>query len=125
MIEGDNMSKDLNITLLFDFYRNMLTDKQADVIDLYYNEDLSLAEIAEHLCITRQGVRDNIKRAEMTMKDAEENLCLAKRYIVIKSAAQQISKEIDEMESFDNASAVPWIAPRLKKIKKLLEVIRE
>ncbi|MDR0405877.1 MAG: YlxM family DNA-binding protein [Clostridiales bacterium] len=119
------MSKDLNITLLFDFYRNMLTDKQADVIDLYYNEDLSLAEIAEHLCITRQGVRDNIKRAEMILKDAEENLGIAKRYITIKTAAQQISKEIEEMEKTENASAAPWVAPRLERIKKLLEVIRE
>ena len=56
--------KDLNIALLFDFYGEMLTEKQKDVIDLYYNEDLSLAEIAEHEGISRQGVRDNIKRGE-------------------------------------------------------------
>ncbi|OQB15769.1 MAG: putative DNA-binding protein [Firmicutes bacterium ADurb.Bin193] len=119
------MSKDLNITLLFDFYHNMLTDKQADVIDLYYNEDLSLAEISEHLCITRQGVRDNIKRAEMILKDAEENLGLARRYIAIKNAAEEILKEIEEMETIENVSAVPWIAPRLKRMKKQLEIIKE
>lgn len=119
------MSKDMNITLLFDFYHNMLTDKQADVIDLYYNMDLSLAEIAEHLCITRQGVRDSIKRAEMILKDAEENLGIAKRYLIIKNAALKISKEIEEMESIENASSVPWLAPRLSRIKKQLEEIRE
>ncbi|GHV45466.1 hypothetical protein FACS189492_2790 [Clostridia bacterium] len=119
------MAKDLNVTLLFDFYHNMLTDKQVDVIDLYYNNDLSLAEIGEHLCITRQGVRDIIKRAELIMKDAEENLGLARRYIAIKKAAEAIAKEVAEMEAVENASAVPWIAPRLTRIKKQLEIIRE
>ena len=58
------MAKDMNISLLFDFYGEILTEKQQDVIDYYYNDDLSLAEISEHLGITRQGVRDSIKRAE-------------------------------------------------------------
>ena len=66
--------KDLNIALLFDFYGEMLTDKQKDVIDLYYNEDLSLAEIAEHEGISRQGVRDNIKRGESYLLELEEKL---------------------------------------------------
>ena len=58
------MSKNLEISFLLDFYGDMLTDKQKDVVELYYNEDLSLAEIASHSGITRQGVRDSIKRAE-------------------------------------------------------------
>jgi len=116
------MAKDLNMTLLFDFYHNMLTDKQTDVIDLYYNNDLSLSEIAEHMCITRQGVRDIIKRAEMIMKDAEENLCLARRYITIRAAAEVISKEISALEQ-EEASAAPWLAPRLARIKKQLDII--
>lgn len=119
------MAKDLNMTLLFDFYHNMLTDKQADVIDLYYNNDLSLAEISEHLLITRQGVRDAIKRAEMIMKDAEENLGIAKRYIVIKTAAEKILKEIEEIEKEESASSLPWLEMRLKKIRGHLEVIKE
>ena len=64
-----SVDKKVKIGLLFSFYRNMLTDRQIECIDLYYNEDLSLAEISEHLGITRQGVRDNIKRAEHTMYD--------------------------------------------------------
>ena len=58
------MAKNLEISFLLDFYGDMLTDKQRDVVELYYNEDLSLAEIAAHSGITRQGVRDSIKRAE-------------------------------------------------------------
>ncbi|MDO5586162.1 MAG: sigma factor-like helix-turn-helix DNA-binding protein, partial [Clostridia bacterium] len=53
------MDKNVRICLLFSFYRNMLTKRQIDCVDLYYNEDLSLAEISELLGITRQGVRDN------------------------------------------------------------------
>ena len=55
----------------------MLTKRQIDCVDLYYDEDLSLAEISELLGITRQGVRDNIKRAENTMNDTEERLGLS------------------------------------------------
>ena len=58
------MGKDLSISVLLDFYRQLLTQKQSDALDLYYNQDLSLSEIAQHLGITRQGVRDNIKRGE-------------------------------------------------------------
>lgn len=119
------MSKDLNVTLLFDFYRNMLTDKQIDVIDLYYNEDLSLAEISEHLGITRQGVRDNIKRAEAIMKETEENLGLVNRYISIKNIALQIGKEVEEIGKNELAFGAPWIVPHLEKIKSLLSQIEE
>ena len=72
--------KDLHIAVLFDFYGAMLTEKQKDVIDLYYNEDLSLAEIAEHEGISRQGVRDNIKRGEAYLLELEEKLRFAENY---------------------------------------------
>ena len=58
------MAKDLRISFLLDFYGDMLTETQREVVDAYYNEDLSLAEIAQDREITRQGVRDAIKRAE-------------------------------------------------------------
>ena len=74
------MSKDIGFVYLFDFYKDMLTDKQASAIDLYYNEDLSLAEISDQLGITRQGVRDNIKRAEQVMLNLEDKIGAASRY---------------------------------------------
>ena len=61
-------NKPLEMCLLFDFYGEMLTEKQKETFDLYYNEDLSLAEISEHVGITRQGVRDIIVRAERTLE---------------------------------------------------------
>ena len=72
-----HMAKDLRISFLLDFYGDMLTDTQREVVDAYYNEDLSLAEIAQDRDITRQGVRDAIKRAEQQLLEMEERLGLA------------------------------------------------
>ena len=94
------MPKDMNISLLFDFYGEILTEKQQDVIDYYYNDDLSLAEISEHLGITRQGVRDAIKRAEAQLFSFEEHLGLHKRLEKTKSGLEEIGelvKLIDEI----------------------------
>lgn len=83
-------SKDLSVTVLFDFYGEILTEKQKQVIDLYYNDDLSLAEIAEQAGITRQGVRDCIKRGEATMRFMEEKLGLARRFSTVREALGEI-----------------------------------
>lgn len=84
------MAKDLKISYLLDFYGDMLTQKQREVIDAYYNEDLSLAEIAEDWGITRQGVRDAIKRAEQQLSEMEERLGLARRFQGIQGALAAI-----------------------------------
>lgn len=90
------MSKDIGFVYLFDFYKDMLTDKQAAAIDLYYNEDLSLAEISDQLGITRQGVRDNIKRAEQVMLNLEEKIGAAKRY---KSTFEDLKDTVDMLKA--------------------------
>ncbi|NLZ46442.1 MAG: DNA-binding protein [Clostridiales bacterium] len=73
------MAKDLNISNLLDVYGKALTEKQRDVLDLYYNNDLSLSEIGENLGISRQGARDSIKRGEESLKFYEELLGLQKK----------------------------------------------
>ena len=60
------VTKNLEISYLLDFYGDVLTEKQRDVMEQYYNDDLSLSEIADNFGITRQGVRDAIKRGEGT-----------------------------------------------------------
>ncbi len=67
------------MTMLFDFYGDVLTDRQKEFYDLYYNEDLSLGEIAENYGITRQGVRDVIVRAEAVLTELEDKTGLIKR----------------------------------------------
>lgn len=94
--------KDLNIALLFDFYGEMLTDKQKDVIDLYYNEDLSLAEIAEHEGISRQGVRDNIKRGESYLLELEEKLHFVENDRALRRMLAEVSELADTIYTVNN-----------------------
>jgi len=89
--------KNLNISYLLDVYGPVLTEKQRDVIDLYYSEDLSLAEIAEICGITRQGVRDSIKRGEAVMTDLEEKLGFAKRIHSISNISEIIRANANDI----------------------------
>ena len=84
------MAKDLKISFLLDFYGEMLTQKQREVIEYYYNDDLSLAEIADNEGITRQGVRDSIKRGEAVLLEMEERLGLAKRFRKMQDSIERI-----------------------------------
>ena len=86
------------MTMLFDFYGELLTPRQKEFFDLYYNEDLSLAEIAENAGISRQGVRDVIVRAEAAMQEIEDKTGIIKRFLsvshhldVIDDAAERIA----------------------------------
>ena len=71
------MAKKWEVSYLLDFYGDVLTEKQRDVMVQYYNDDYSLAEIAENFGITRQGVRDAIKRGEATLLELEEKIGFA------------------------------------------------
>ena len=90
--------KNFNISYLLDYYGNILTEKQRDAIDLYYNEDLSLAEIADHVGITRQGVRDAIKRGEDTLLEMEEKLSFVKRFEEYKAALESVQKSAENIK---------------------------
>lgn len=87
-----NGEKNLEVAVLLDHYSELLTEKQRDVIDLYYNEDLSLAEIAEHENITRQGVRDSIKRGEQVLFDMESALHLAEKSRRLEGIAHKLEE---------------------------------
>ena len=73
------MAKDLRFSLLLAFYRNLLNDKQVEMLESYYDHDLSLSEISENVGMSRQGVRDTIKRAEQQLIEYEEKLGLIKK----------------------------------------------
>jgi predicted DNA-binding protein YlxM (UPF0122 family) len=92
------VEKNLQISLLLDFYGQMLTEKQREVVEYYYNEDLSLAEIAAHCGITRQGVRDSIKRAELVLTDCEEKLGLMARFHDIQDGLAEIIETAEEIQ---------------------------
>lgn len=81
--------KDLAITELYDCYWALLSDKQRTVFEYYYDDDLSLSEIAEHTRTTRQGVRDLIKRSEEQLKAFEQALGLNTKYTQLREIAAE------------------------------------
>lgn len=93
--------KDLSVSLLMDFYGEILTKKQRDVISLYYDDDLSLAEIAAEAKITRQGVRDSIKHGEATLREMEQKLGLAARFSRQKKTLEGISKAAAKIQDIN------------------------
>ena len=93
----------LEMTLLFDYYGELLTERQRMCFDLYHNQDLSLAEIAQELQVSRQGVYDNLSRAEATLRNMEEKTGCVRRNLqnrrslrTIQEAAAQLQAHSDQ-----------------------------
>lgn len=83
--------------MLLDFYGELLTAKQRECFDLHYNEDLSLSEIAEQSGISRQGVWDNIRRAQAALDEMEEKTGLVRRFSRINSALELLHRQLEEL----------------------------
>lgn len=100
------------MTMLYDFYGDLLTERQQEFYDLYYNEDLSLAEIAENYGITRQGVRDIIVRAEASLQEVEDKTGLIRRYHHIEQTADELQTITDEISRFneEQVQATPLVS---------------
>lgn len=89
------------MTMLFDFYGELLTERQKEFFDLYYNEDLSLAEIAENAGISRQGVRDVIVRAEAAMQEVEDKTGIIKRFLSRSAHIDAIAEAAEEISTLN------------------------
>ena len=81
----------LEMTLLFDYYGELLTQRQKQCIDLRYNQDLSLGEIAQELQVSRQGVYDNLSRAETLLKNMEEKTGCVTRDLKCREVLRNIA----------------------------------
>ena len=112
--------KIVQIALLFDFYGQLLTEKQIEMIDMYYSNDLSLSEISEQLGISRQGVYDTLKRAEKTLFEYEEKLGLVNRFLLQKEGLTGINQQLDKiLESSDKD--IDLIKEKIAEIKMTIE----
>lgn len=87
------------MTMLFDFYGELLTDRQKEFFDYYYNNDLSLSEIAENAGISRQGVRDVIVRAENIMQEVEDKTGLIRRFEQMRPHLDTIASAANEIKT--------------------------
>ena len=111
----DTLEKKVEVSILCQIYGKLLTEKQFEFIDDYYNNDLSLSEIAENNNITRQAVRDVIKKGENKLFEYEEKLLIMKKMLKQEKQIQQI---IEKLNKITNTSSD-------KKIEKILDNVRK
>ena len=109
------MAKDLENTILFDVYGSLLTEKQRETLEFYYNDDLSLGEISEETGITRQGVMNCIKTSEARLAELEEQMGLVGKFRELKASVERLERAVSDAKA-DN----PEIRGIIEEIKALL-----
>ena len=108
------------MTLLYDYYGKMLTEKQQEYIDMRYNQDLSLGEIAEIQGVSRQAVFDNLTRTEALLRRMEENIGCVKRDMAVRAAAREILEAAAVLDTSPDP-AVSKLAKRITAAAATLE----
>ena len=117
---NEKLDEKVKMSMLFEFYGELLTEKQYEFIDDYYNNDLSLSEIAENNGITRQEVRDIIKKGEKKLFEYEEKLTFMKRTL---NQEKKIEKVLSELTKIQKDYSDKKIANILESIKKELNCL--
>lgn len=110
----------IKLSILLEIYGKLLTEKQYDMLNDYYNNDLSLAEIAENEKITRQAVRDNLKKGEKKLFEYEEKLQIMKKN---KMQEEQIANILSEISNLTENSSDSEIANVLEDVKNKLNCL--
>ena len=108
-------------SLLYDFYGELLTKRQREVMELYNEENLSLGEIAEEFGISRQGVHDALHKAQKALEDYEYKLGLVERFSATRDAISSISEELDEAIDMAAAKATDSVAGKLEQIRSEIQ----
>ncbi|NLC87345.1 MAG: putative DNA-binding protein [Clostridiaceae bacterium] len=109
------MEKNIKVSMLCEIYGKLLTDKQLEILTDYYNNDLSLSEIAENNKITRQAVRDIIKKGENKLLELEEKLLFMEKMMKQEKMLQEVLSELSKIEETSSD----------KKIEKILNHVRK
>ena len=114
--------KNLNISLLLDFYGDILSSRQFEMLDMYYNEDFSLSEIAEKYDISRQGVRSVLKKGETILTEMEEKLHLASRFTKMLEKSSLIALKLEELtKDINNNEISSKMISLIDEIKEMAE----
>jgi predicted DNA-binding protein YlxM (UPF0122 family) len=106
----------LRLTLLYDFYGELLTNKQKQVFEMHYQNDLSLSEIGEELSISRQAVRDQLKRTEKILIEYEEKLRLVERFQEHQRAVRNMKSILDELAIGETSKEIKEAVSSMKQI---------
>lgn len=110
----------LEMTLLFDYYGELLTERQRSCVDMRYNQDLSLSEIAEELGVSRQGVYDNLSRAEALLRNMEEKTGCVQRAMETRKAVREILDASNKLITYQD-KAVSVLAAQIVEAAQRLE----
>ena len=109
------LEEKVRISILLEIYGKLLTEKQQEILIDYYNNDLSLSEIAENNNITRQAVRDIIKKGENKLFELEEKLLIMEKMIKQEKVLQEILNELAKIQEVSSD----------KKVEKILNHVRK
>ena len=99
---GDNVNESVEIALLLDFYGQLLTQKQFEILDLHYNNDFSLGEIGEQYKISRQGVHDSVKKGKDALRRYEDMLGLVKRFSRHEETLRIVLSRLKKLQNDDS-----------------------
>ncbi|MFZ5639908.1 MAG: YlxM family DNA-binding protein [Bacillota bacterium] len=113
------MDKIGRLALLFDFYGQLLTAKQQEIIGLYYEQNLSLGEIAEELGVSRQAVHDIIRRGEKVLESYEQKLGLVAKFLNERSKLNEASELLKKYKSTNNPDTLDQLSAVIKEVLEL------
>jgi uncharacterized protein len=124
LMAEEAVEKTIQIAMLYDFYGELLTPRQKEILQYYYGENLSLGEIAQELCISRQAVHDTIHKAERSLCGYEEKLGIIERFQHTeadkKKAVSEIEYIINELTGSRSDSSDKLIIERLRTVQDIL-----
>lgn len=115
--------KMIEISMLYDFYGQLLTAKQQEILKLYHEDNYSLSEIAEEFGISRQGVHDAVKKAEKALHEYENKLGLVKKFMDTEDAITAIDLQLDELIKENDGNE--GLRSKLMDIKSIIDRINE
>ena len=118
------LERTVEISLLFDYYGRLLTERQQQIIKLYYFYDLSLSEVSKKLDISRQGVYDHLHRAEEILRKYEDKLKLVNKFSQVRNNLDELYQFVDEVLPLEEKNEKKDIKPKiLSRINKLKEKV--
>ena len=109
------------MSMLLDFYGDLLTERQRNCCDLHYNEDLSLSEIAEQCGISRQGVWDTIRHAEDTLRETEEKTGLLRRFSETEEKLAKVLQDLEQLRTMTDGEAGELTERAAAELRTLLQ----
>ncbi|MDF3002664.1 MAG: hypothetical protein K0Q48_2783 [Bacillota bacterium] len=115
--------KMIEISMLYDFYGQLLTAKQQEILKLYHEDNYSLSEIAEEFSISRQGVHDAVKKAEKALHEYENKLGLVKKFMDTEDAITAIDSQLEELIKENDGNE--GLRSKLMDIKSIIDRINE